>query len=111
MTNDDIIRMAKEAGLYTKCEVHSAVPFDQLLTSFAALIAAAVMPKEALAEMFEWGKDAGRREEREACASLEVEVIVPTKDYSSMTPLDCYEAALMDQAIAFRKAIRARGQS
>jgi hypothetical protein len=41
MTRDDIIRMAKEAGLYTKCEVHSAVPFDQLLTSFAALIAAA----------------------------------------------------------------------
>jgi hypothetical protein len=48
--------------------------------------------------------------EREACASLEVEVVVPTKDYSSMTPLDCYEAALMDQAIAFRAAIRARGQ-
>jgi hypothetical protein len=33
--------MAKEAGLYTKCEVHSAVPFDQLLTSFANLVAAA----------------------------------------------------------------------
>lgn len=48
--------------------------------------------------------------EREACASLEIEVVVPTKDYSSMTPLDCYEAALMDQAIAFRAAIRARGQ-
>jgi hypothetical protein len=28
------------------------------------------MPKEALAEMFEWGKDAGRREEREACAKV-----------------------------------------
>ena len=48
--------------------------------------------------------------EREACASLEIEVVVPTKDYSSMTPLDCYEAALMDQAMAFRAAIRARGQ-
>ena len=48
--------------------------------------------------------------EREACASLEIEVVVPDKDYSSMTPLDCYEAALMDQAIAFRAAIRARGQ-
>ena len=41
MTSDDIMRMAKEAGLYTKCEVHSAVPFDQLLTSFANLVAAA----------------------------------------------------------------------
>lgn len=41
MTQEDIIRMAREAGLYTKCEVHSAVPFDQLLESFAALVAAA----------------------------------------------------------------------
>jgi hypothetical protein len=49
-------------------------------------------------------------EEREACASMEIEVVVPTRDYSSMTPLDCYEAALIDQAIAFRAAIRARGQ-
>jgi hypothetical protein len=48
--------------------------------------------------------------EREACASLQIEVVVPTKDYSLMTPLDCYEAALMDQAIAFRAAIRARGK-
>jgi hypothetical protein len=51
-----------------------------------------------------------KQEEREACASLEIKVVVPDKDYSSMTPLDCYEAALMDQAIAFRAAIRARGQ-
>lgn len=41
MTKEDIIRMAREAGLYTKCEVHSAVPFDQLLKRFAALVAAA----------------------------------------------------------------------
>lgn len=60
MTTDDIIRMAKEAGLYTKCEVHSAVPFDQLLTSFAALIAAA---------------------EREACAKeIEVEICDEIED-------------------------------
>lgn len=60
MTRDDIIRMAKEAGLYTKCEVHSAVPFDQLLTSFAALIAAA---------------------EREACAKeIEVEICDEIED-------------------------------
>lgn len=60
MTRDDIIRMAKEAGLYTKCEVHSAVPFDQLLTSFAALIAAA---------------------EREACTKeIEVEICDEIED-------------------------------
>ena len=41
MNKDDITRIAREAGLYTRCEVHSAVPFDQLLTSFAELIAAA----------------------------------------------------------------------
>jgi hypothetical protein len=52
--------MAKEAGLYTKCEVHSAVPFDQLLTSFAALIAAA---------------------EREACTKeIEVEICDEIED-------------------------------
>ena len=38
MTQEDIIRMAREAGLYTKCEVHSAVPFDQLLERFAVLV-------------------------------------------------------------------------
>ena len=49
MTKDDIIQMAREAGLYTKCEVYSAVPFDQLLERFASLAVAA---------------------EREACAKL-----------------------------------------
>lgn len=53
MNTDDIMRMAKEAGLYTKCEVHSAVPFDQLLTSFAALIAAA--ERERIAKQFDSG--------------------------------------------------------
>ena len=41
MNKELIIQMAREAGLYTKCEVHSAVPFDQLLERFAALVAAA----------------------------------------------------------------------
>ena len=54
MTQEDIIRMAREAGLYTKCEVHSAVPFDQLLERFAALVAAAEREECAkLAEQFE----------------------------------------------------------
>lgn len=48
--------------------------------------------------------------EREACASIEVHLTTPDRDYTNMSPLDAYEAALMDAAIAFRKAIRARGQ-
>jgi hypothetical protein len=36
----DTIELAREAGLYTKCEVHSAVPFDQLLKRFEALVRA-----------------------------------------------------------------------
>ena len=94
MTNDDIIRMAREAGweMDDSCVLEPQVVWyisQGQLERFAALVAAA---------------------EREACASLEIEVVVPTKDYSSMTPLDCYEAALMDQAMAFRAAIRARRQ-
>jgi hypothetical protein len=61
MTTDDIIRMAREADLWG--EIYA-------MQRFANLVAEAVMPKEALAEMFEWGKDAGRREEREACAKM-----------------------------------------
>ena len=56
----------------------------------------------------EAGYEAGRKDENEACASLEVHLITPTRDYTTMSPLDCYEAALMDEAMAFRAAIRAR---
>jgi hypothetical protein len=48
--------------------------------------------------------------EREACASIEVHLTTPDRDYTTMSPLDAYEAALMDAAVAFREAIRARGQ-
>lgn len=40
MTDNDTLRLAKEAGLYTKCDVYSAVPFDHLLNRFAKLIIA-----------------------------------------------------------------------
>ena len=94
MNIDDIIRVAKEAGwemddsYVLEPQVVWYISQGQL-ERFAALVAAA---------------------EREACASLEIEVVVPTKTYSSMTSLDCYEAALIDTAIAFRETIRARGQ-
>ena len=68
MTRDDIIRMAREAGLYTKCEVHSAVPFDQLLERFAALIQEAALEKNNLT----WVANCQHlvKAEREACAQV-----------------------------------------
>ncbi len=88
MTRDDIIRMAKEAGLYTKCEVHSAVPFDQLLTSFAALIAAA---------------------EREACAKLCERTSKVWKENDANLPPELKLPWLSAEECA--AAIRARGRS
>ena len=68
MNQEDVIRMAREAG-FSVTHIGDAIgtPCD-MLERFAALVAAAVLPKESLAEMFEWGKDEGKREEREECA-------------------------------------------
>jgi len=82
MTRDDIIRMAKEAG-FERTKMHGA------LERFAYIVATV---------------------EREACASVEVHLTTPDRDYTNMSPLDAYEIALIDAAIAFREAIRARGQ-
>jgi hypothetical protein len=97
MTNDDIIRMAREAGLavsdvapeigFIWCS--EEYPIDEEIYRFAELVAAT---------------------EREACASIEVHLTTPDRDYTTMSPLDAYEAALMDAAMAFREAIRARGE-
>ena len=85
MTKEDIIRMAREAGIpETATEGVFIANSDDLGRLMAA--------------------------EREACASIEVHLTTPDRDYTTMSPLDAYEAALMDAAIAFREAIRARGQ-
>lgn len=84
MTKDDIIRMAREAGLYTKCEVHSAEPFDQLLERFAALVAAS---------------------EREACAGLRKEMVLRGTWQTE------YEEGFWDALEHYEDAIRARSQS
>jgi hypothetical protein len=86
MTRNDIIRMAREVGISVPWE-QEPVPFA-LLERFGEFVAAA---------------------EREACASIEVHLTTPDRDYTNMSPLDAYEAALMDAAMAFRKAIRERG--
>jgi hypothetical protein len=89
MTRDDILTMASESYCW-----HINLSSDRTaslarLQRFAELVAAA---------------------EREACASIEVHLTTPDRDYTNISPLDAYEAALMDAAIAFREAIRARGQ-
>lgn len=38
---------------------------------------------------------------------VEVSLMVPERDYSSMTPLACYEAGMLDAAHQVRAAIRA----
>lgn len=92
MTKDDIIRMAEQAGMKRcncdpRCHLHTGGMGT--LTYFADLVATA---------------------EREACAGIEVHLTTPDRDYTNMSPLDAYEIALMDAAMAFREAIRARGQ-
>jgi hypothetical protein len=88
MTNDYIIRMAREANIGTYINLESYLVKSHL-ERFAELVAAT---------------------EREACASIEVHLTTPDRDYTTMSPLDAYEAALMDAAMAFREAIRARGE-
>ena len=110
MTRDDIVKWSAEAGIMPPNWGATENQWRSL-EAFAALVVAAERKRKAWdAEHWMAYEHDVAAAEREACASLEIEVVVPTKDYSSMTPLDCYEAALMDQAIAFRKAIRARGQ-
>ena len=89
-----IIEMAREAGLYTKCEVHSAVPFDQLLEAFAALVRA-----EAQAE------------EREACArACEGQIkIFLSPQYKTGQPMSSLGERHAVASCA--EAIRARGNT
>ena len=94
MNRDDMIRLAREAGCtpFRSPEYWDDVQVfatPDVLERFAELVAAT---------------------EREACASIEVHLTTPDRDYTNMSSLDAYEAALMDAAIAFREAIRARGQ-
>lgn len=38
--------------------------------------------------------------------SVDVDLQVPERDYTSMSPLDCYEAGMLDAAFRVREAIR-----
>jgi hypothetical protein len=98
-TQEQVITWAREAGF----KVHDEDKFmnTHILDTLVHIHTAA----ENLAAL---AYEAGRKDENEACASLEVHLITPTRDYTTMSPLDCYEAALLDEAMAFREAIRAR---
>ena len=63
MTDNDIIRMAREAGPLTQG------PFDDWCKRFANLVAAA-KAEVALAEAYRCGYEAGAAAERESCAEL-----------------------------------------
>ena len=63
MTQDDIIRMVREAGPLTQG------PFDEWCKRFAALVAAA-KAEVALAEAYRCGVEAGAAAEREAIAQM-----------------------------------------
>ena len=90
-TQEQVIAWARDSGMELYGLAKDRAKFVYYLEAFAAL-----------------AYEAGRKDENEACASLEVHLITPTRDYTTMSPLDCYEAALMDEAMAFRAAIRAR---
>ena len=38
---------------------------------------------------------------------VDVDLVVPDRDYTAMSPLDCYEAGMLDAAFRVREAIRA----
>lgn len=112
MNRDDIIRMAEEASGGRQPDGWGVMLDHEQLERFAALVASA--EREHIAREFKntlkFAEERGAANEREACASIEVHLTTPVREYMDMSPLDAYEAALMDAAMAFRTAIRARGQ-
>ncbi len=105
MTQSDIMGLAAEANLW--------VTSDERLDAvkkFATLVAAAERNRTWTQDHWTEYERSIAAAEREACASIEVHLTTPDRDYTNISPLDAYEAALMDAAIAFREAIRARGQ-
>lgn len=46
-----------------------------------------------------------------AAPTVDVDVVVPDRDYSTMTPRDCYEAGLLDGVYQAREAIKAAARA
>jgi len=67
MTQDEIIRMAREAG----DDWDHTLPEDrEFLERFAALVAAANKPETAIAEAYRCGYEVGAISARDACIAL-----------------------------------------
>jgi len=82
MTIEGIIRMAKQAGFADE-EIDTC---QQILIHFAKLVA---------------------EHEREACAKLEIELILSPVFFATMGEYDAHK----DAVLAYRNLIRARGQA
>ena len=46
-----------------------------------------------------------------AAPTVDISVVVPDRDYSTMTPKDCYEAGLLDGVYQAREAIKAAARA
>ena len=69
MTKDNIIRMAREAGIDAESDTLTRYEgFVEPLTRFATLIVANLDPKSFMS--WQEGYEAGKQAEREACAAM-----------------------------------------
>ena len=69
MTKDDIIKLAREAGIDAKSDTLTRYEgFVEPLTRFATLIVANLDPKSFMS--WQEGYEAGKQAEREACAVM-----------------------------------------
>ena len=62
MTQEEIIRMAREAGFY-------GLPVDERLERFAAIVAERTLTNQK-SRYYQNGYEAGQHDEREACAKV-----------------------------------------
>ena len=112
MNRDDILRMAREAGMHRQQHNLMSNPvqhrysydgYEENLERFAALVAAAVYENEDMfAEAYAGGFNAGAAAEREACAKLADDKLMDTSALMSMPPKS-------SAAWSIAAAIRARG--
>jgi len=94
MTQDEIIEMARQAGMYQDLNVS----WNQSIQNFAKLVAAKHDPKIAIADAYRAGVDSGIAAEREACAKLCEDI------YTNGDGAECW----LENAA---KKIRARGEA
>lgn len=92
--------MAQQYASYLERESHKA----------ATSVKAEAM-RQAANKLYELDREVTRlrgvEQRMEEAISIDVDVVVPTRDYTLMTPKDCYEAGMIDGGMAVRNAIRA----